>query len=89
MTSRQLIEIIAKQKTQRENTGDFDFIDDRDFQNDFASDDYVKNNIRVRPVSGLSKFDDGQSSMHMDRLTHNESDLEEQKYKRDLQHDIN
>ena len=64
-------------------------IDDRDFENDFASDEYVKNNIRVRPTSGVSRVEDGQSSMFaLERQTFNESDIEEQKYKRDVQHDI-
>lgn len=54
-------EIISKQKQQKEELGEFDLIDDRDFVNDFANEDYVMNNIRVRPISGMSKFDDAAS----------------------------
>ena len=40
-------EIISKQKQQKEELGEFDLIDDRDFVNDFANEDYVMNNIRA------------------------------------------
>lgn len=54
--------------------GDFDLIDDRDFQNDFANEDYVMNNIRVRPISGMSNFDDIASSFTaVDHMAESES----------------
>ena len=62
-------------------------IDDRNFENDFASDEYVRNNIRVRPVSSASKFEDGSTSMH-DRNSHYDSDYDEQKYNRDTKNDL-
>lgn len=67
-------EIISKQKQQKEEMGEFDLIDERDFQNDFANEDYVMNNIRVRPISGMSKFDDAASQFTaIDQMAESES----------------
>jgi len=33
-------------------------LDVNNYVNEFASDDYVKNNIRVRPISGLSRVEE-------------------------------
>ena len=50
----------------------------------------MKNNIRVRPVSGLSKIDEQSDARGMtNRNVEGESDNEDHKYNVDVQHDLN
>jgi len=61
-----------------------------DYINEFASDEYVKSNIRVRPVSGLSKIDEQSDARGMtSRNVDGESENEDHKYNVDVQHDLN
>jgi hypothetical protein len=63
--------------------------DANDFVNEFASDDYVKNNIRVRPISGLSRHEESSVAHGMNlHSAGGESDNEDQKYNVDVQHDL-
>ena len=41
-----------------EDEEDRGFITQKDFMNDFATEDFLNKNIRVRPVSGVTKADE-------------------------------
>jgi hypothetical protein len=42
-----------------EDDDDRGYITQKDFMNDFMTEDFLNKNIRVRPLSGVSKGDDG------------------------------
>lgn len=44
-----------------EDDEDRRFITGKDFMNDFATDDFINKNIRVRPDSGVKKADDDET----------------------------
>jgi hypothetical protein len=62
-TVASISEIVVNELTKMENQPDFEEFG-ADFMNDFATDDFVMKNIRVRPVSGVTGDDtkDGRRS---------------------------
>jgi hypothetical protein len=57
-----------------EEDGDRDFITAKDFMNDFATEEFLNKNIRVRPLSGVSRgaVDDGRTNDHYNKSLHND-----------------
>jgi hypothetical protein len=53
---RQLEQIIME-----EDDEDRGFITAKDFMNDFATDDFISKNIRVRPQSGVTRGDNDET----------------------------
>lgn len=71
---KQLSQII-----QEEDDEERGYITAKDFMNDFATEEFLNKNIRVRPVSGLSRGggDDGKTNDPYARSTTNEVDGDE------------
>lgn len=55
----QLAVIIAE-----EDEEDRGYITQKDFMNDFMTEDFLNKNIRVRPLSGVSRADEGKTDIH-------------------------
>ena len=95
-----MFEIMAEQKAKLERGGqdsDDESINAKDFINDFATEEFVHKNIRVRPVSSYST---GKHLGGDDRSEHNSrhniigsTSIEENdgdlKYNADVQHELN
>ena len=45
-----------------EDEEDRGYITQKDFMNDFMTEDFLNKNIRVRPLSGVSRGDDGKTN---------------------------
>jgi hypothetical protein len=57
VTVEQIAEIVCSELEKlNQQEDDMDF--GADFMNDFATDDFVTKNIRVRPISGLTRADE-------------------------------
>jgi hypothetical protein len=54
---RQLEQIISE-----EDDEDRGYITQKDFMNDFMTEDFLNKNIRVRPLSGISRADEGKTN---------------------------
>jgi len=64
----QVSDIIENQKNaEAEGTEAFKVSATREFMNDFATDEFVNKNIRVRPVSGIKEMDE--KSDHISKNT--------------------
>eukprot|EP00347_Sterkiella_histriomuscorum_P012519 403368264 len=61
---QQLEDIIQQQELEDQDTG---FITAKDFMNDFATEEFLTKNIRVRPVSGITHKDGDDKSEHISR----------------------
>ena len=82
ITCSQLEEIV--QKNLSEQDGDTGFITSKDFMNDFATEEFITKNIRVRPPSGFTTkdFEDRQSE-HISKnnmILGGENDNDEEKF---------
>lgn len=71
-----IAEAVTKQLQQiiEEDDRDRDFITAKDFMNDFATEEFLNKNIRVRPLSGVSRgnIDDGKTNDHYNKSLHND-----------------
>ena len=95
----QLAEIMAEQKAKAERgavDSDDESINAKDFINDFATEEFVHKNIRVRPVSSYStgKHLGDDKSEHNSRHNMLGSSIgdehdDERKFNADVQHDLN
>lgn len=93
--NQELSVIVAEQKAKHRAEGDSDgeSINARDFINDFANEEFLNKNIRVRPVSGRSAGRHGDDNKS-DHSKHNVigSSLDdydnEKKFNADIQHDL-
>jgi len=63
-----------------EDEEDRGYITQKDFMNDFMTEDFLNKNIRVRPLSGVSRGDDGKTndvhnkSLNNDQFGNNDAD---------------
>ena len=78
-----ICEAVCKQLQQiimEEDEEDRGYITQKDFMNDFMTEDFLNKNIRVRPLSGVSRGDDGKTndvhnkSLNNDQFGNNDAD---------------
>lgn len=60
ITCDQLEQLIAEEVSEEER-----YINSKEFMNDFASEEFIQKNIRIRPSSGRTNVDDSQKNDYM------------------------